>query len=217
MTTPFWINDPLILINSNQITQVWPKPDMSRNEKLNSISRMIIILTIIGSLITQSFKLFFTGVITLAIIIVLHFVQLNSQNQNNIKEEFTQLNKTAFTMPTESNSLMNVQLTDYITNPNRLAAAPSYLKVMEEDINEKTKNFVTSQFNSETNIKDKLFSDLGDNYVFNQSMRNYYTTPNTTIPNDQNAFANYCYGDMISCKEGHPIACTRNNSRWTNY
>jgi hypothetical protein len=40
-------------------------------------------------------------------------------------------------------------------------------------------------------------------------MRNFYSTPNTTIPNDQKAFAEFCYGDMISCKEGNPIACAQ--------
>ena len=50
----------------------------------------------------------------------------------------------------------------------------------------------------------------------NGAKMEFYTTPNTTIPNDQNAFANYCYGDMISCKEGNPTACERNNARWIN-
>ena len=140
-------------------------------------------------------------------------------------EAFTDLNyiKNNFTLPTKSNPLMNVALTEYQDDPKRPAAGPAFNQLVEEDINEKTKDFVASQFknssgeNSETNIKDRLFCDLGDNFIFNQSMRNFYATPNTTIPNDQNAFANYCYGDMISCKEGNSLACTKNNTRWINY
>ena len=41
-------------------------------------------------------------------------------------------------------------------------------------------------------------------------MRQFHTMPNTKIPNDQNAFAKFCYGDMKSCKDGDDL-CTRNN------
>lgn len=58
---------------------------------------------------------------------------------------------------------------------------------------------------------------IGDNFGFEQSMRNFYATPNTRIPNDQEAFANFCYGDMISCKDGDSLACTKFNPRHINY
>ena len=39
--------------------------------------------------------------------------------------------------------------------------------------------------------------------------------PNTTNPNDQKAFAKFCYGDMKSCKEdaceGFMKSCKENN------
>ena len=65
-------------------------------------------------------------------------------------------------------------------------------------------------------IKNRLFQDLGDNFVFNQSMRNFYSTPSTTIPNDQKGFAEFCYGNMSSCKEGDTIQCSKNNRRLGN-
>jgi hypothetical protein len=49
----------------------------------------------------------------------------------------------------------------------------------------------------------KLYQDLGENLTFQQSMRNFYTNPNTTIPNDQKSFADFCYGNMSSHKELH--------------
>ena len=45
-------------------------------------------------------------------------------------------------------------------------------------------------------------------------MRNFYATANTTVPKDQKGFAEFCYGDMTSCKEGDPIACSRWDPRW---
>ena len=61
---------------------------------------------------------------------------------------------------------------------------------------------------------DKLFKDLGDDFMFDRSMRNFYTTPNTkVVPGDQKAFAEFLYGDMQSCKDGDPIACEKNSFR----
>jgi hypothetical protein len=65
-------------------------------------------------------------------------------------------------------------------------------------------------------IVDKLFTDLGDKLVFEQSMQQFVSNPSTTIPNDQSAFAEFCYGNMISCKEGNEFACARNLERYTN-
>ena len=49
-------------------------------------------------------------------------------------------------------------------------------------------------------------------------MRTWYATPNTTIPNDQKGFAEFCYGNMTSCKEaGGGLACSKDNPRWINY
>lgn len=48
-------------------------------------------------------------------------------------------------------------------------------------------------------------------------MRQFYSTANTTIPNDQGGFAEFCYGDMISAKEGNMFASVRNNPRHNLY
>ena len=216
MNTKFWIENPSILINLNNITELWPTSDMNKNQKLNALSRLIIILTLLGFIISKSYKILITGIITLVIIILLKYINYNNKNNNLIEpfSELKDLNKN-FTMPTENNPMMNVALTEYLDNPERKEAAPAFEEAVEEKINEKTKNFIVSQFNDKTDIENKLFSDLGDNLEFNQSMRNFYTTANTNIPNDQKSFAEYCYGDMISCKDNNPVACLKNNPRYT--
>ena len=47
----------------------------------------------------------------------------------------------------------------------------------------------------------KLFRDLGEHENFQNSMRPFYSMPNTSLPNDQKSFTDYCYGDMHSKKE----------------
>ena len=214
MKDNFWFEDPSILFNFNKITKLWPNSTMTRNEKLNAISRLIIILTLIGVLITQGVKMIITGTITLGIIVLLYYIENNKSKKKEAFSEMSSLQNT-FTLPTEKDPLMNVKLTDYTDNPNRSEAAPSFEKNVEEEINENTKKFVISQFDNKKDIEKKLFSDLGDNYIFDQSMRNFYTMPNTKIPNDQKSFAEFCYGNMISCKEGNPTACLKNIPRYT--
>lgn len=225
----FWIKDPKVLFKSENITQLYPKELMSSEEKLNAITRLVIILTILGYLLTQTYKIVITGIITLAVIVLLYFINKNKTNQKktslskskNIIEKFDNMNcsnplKYEYTKPTVINPAMNVLLTEIDDNPNRSSAAPSYNKKVGEEIDKKTQKFIESNF-GDPNIDEKLFKDLADAYDFDNSMRTFYSTANTKIPNDQEAFAEFCYGDMISCKEGNGFACVKDNYRYTNY
>jgi hypothetical protein len=78
------------------------------------------------------------------------------------------------------------------------------------DVLSQAKELVRSMHPNQPEIADKLFTDLAEEYTFEQSLRPFYSMPNTTIPNDQQGFRNFCYGDMVSCKEGNPLACSRN-------
>jgi hypothetical protein len=236
--TPFWLNEPTILFNKNQITQIWPNNKMSNTEKLNAISRFVIVASLLGYLLTMNLKMLLICIVTLAVIAILFHVQSNknkddasSSNSSSstsqdtkIKESFVNQIlynelKTDYTNPNKTNPMMNVLLPEISYDPNRNEAAPSYNTAVEKEININTKeSVVDTMFSDEKDkqreyIKKKLFSDLGDNYNFDVSMRNFYTNPNTTIPNDQGGFANFCFGDMISSKEANEFALARHNPR----
>jgi hypothetical protein len=226
--TPFWLNEPTILFDKKHITEIWPNPNMSNMEKLNAISRFVIIASLLGYLITLNMGIIFVGIITLAVIAILYHVQSNKiiadekakELPPKIKESFTNAIlynevKDDYTSPKENNPMMNVLLPEISYNPTRNEAAPAFNAEVEKNINNSTKDYVVdSSFSDESTkqkeyIKRKLFSDLGDSYTFDDSMRNFYTNPNTTIPNDQGGFANFCFGDMISAKEGNEFALGR--------
>jgi hypothetical protein len=226
--TPFWLNEPTILFDKKHITEIWPNPNMSNMEKLNAISRFVIIASLLGYLITLNMGIIFVGIITLAVIAILYHVQSNKiiadekakELPPKIKESFTNAIlynevKDDYTNPKENNPMMNVLLPEISYNPTRNEAAPAFNAEVEKNINNSTKDYVVdTTFSDEPTkqkeyIKRKLFSDLGDSYTFDDSMRNFYTNPNTTIPNDQGGFANFCFGDMISAKEGNEFALGR--------
>jgi hypothetical protein len=227
MNTAFWINNPMILFNKDKIMEIWPLENMTIEEKLNGITRLVLLLTILGYLITKNIKIIITGAITLFSLVLLYKMKIENKLKTNIKDlnikegftnpELYKMLRKNFTEPSVTNPIMNVLLTEIDDDPNRKTAAPCYNKVVENDLNEKTKEFITNNFDDKTNIDERLFKDLGDSFVFDQSMRTWNSTPNTTVPNDQQSFAEYCYGDMISCKEGDEFACTRSAPpHWIN-
>ena len=230
--TPFWLNEPTILFNKKYITEIWPNSNMSNMEKLNAISRFVILASLLGYLITLNIGMIFVCVITLAVIAVLYHVQSNKAKEDEMAKEKPSKIKESFinsvlynevkddyTNPKQNNPMMNVLLPEISYNPTRNEAAPAFNVEVEKKINNNTKEYVVdTTFSDESSkqkeyIKRKLFSDLGDSYTFDHSMRNFYTNPNTTIPNDQAGFANFCYGDMISAKEGNEFALGRNQPR----
>jgi len=219
MTTQFWLEDPSVLFNQSQIMQLWPRADMSQNQKLNAVTRTVIVLTIIGYAFSRRYQILISGVVALIITIL---VFKNSAHDESVKEGLAILNagKTTpeipppkFTEPTQNNPMMNVLIPQIQDDPKRESASPSFNPEVETVINDKTQDFVVEQFNSDPKIKELLFSDLSDKMVFDQSMRNFYSTASTTIPNDQGAFAQFCYGEAISCKENNALACERNSYR----
>ncbi len=109
---------------------------------------------------------------------------------------------------------MNVLLPEIKDDPKRKMAAPAYNPAVEKKINKDTKDFVVSNFDNDPDIKKKLFSTLGDSFEFEDfGQYNFYATDNTRVPNDQKSFAEFCYGGMISAKEGNDFALLQNAPR----
>ena len=149
----------------------------------------------------------------------LFYIEFMQNNEGYTNNELYTILKSEFTEPTIANPSMNVLLTEINDNPKRKEAAPAFNPIVEASINNKTKDFVLNNFTG-PDVEERLFNDLGDNFTFDQSMRAFNPTASTTIPNDQKAFTDYCYADMIACRdtEGNELACVRNAPpRWTNY
>lgn len=215
----FWINEPSILINKKNIIEVWPNEKMNLNQKLNSLTRLIVVLTILGFLLSQSMSVLFSGICTILLITAYYFYKNNQKNNKSLKEGMEEIkNYTENFKPiTSKNPLNNVMLHEINNDPNRLGAPPAFNKRIEHNINNATKKSILDINNDHKNLDEKLFKDLGDNYMFDNSMRAFNSNPNTTIPNDQGSFAKFCYGNMGSCKDGDTEMCMKHNYRYNNY
>lgn len=205
MSNLFWINQPSILLKKKYILNVVPDKNMEVNEKLNSITRLIIILTFIGYILTKNTMMILLAICSIISIIGYYYYKSNDNISSliNHRENFQNLTRkeivdSKLVTPTTENPLMNVMLTDIGDNPDRNKAAPAANPIIEEEINSKTIDNTKMNFD-DNNIDQKLFKDLGDSMDLDMSMRQFYTMPNTQIANDQKSFAEFCYKDMIEC------------------
>jgi Family of unknown function (DUF5762) len=221
---PFWTTDPNILLNNKYIFEWFPTSDMTFHQKLNAVTRLVLFATILVFFLSKSMKVLLGCLITIGSILLLdkyhpskkegfHQESDNmtpsvevSKYLQSMDKQYQKMNiKEMFDTPTTQNPLCNILLTDYEDHPQKKPAPPSN----PQDIT----NIIKSQMDEKhPGASDKLFTSLYENFQFEQSLRPFHSMPSTTIPNDQSAFLQFCYGGMTSCKEGNLFSCVRNNA-----
>lgn len=216
----FWIQDPTVLLRKDQIAQLWPTESMTTTQKLNAVTRLVVLLTIIGYSATKNTNVLVTAFVTIGLVVLLYFINRSDKKVSFSREGLANKGdknddskKVTFQEPQQINPMMNVMPSQLNEHPSREPAAPSFIPQVEAEINRAVQKNVIDSLTEGTPdmaeaIDRRLFQDLGDQLQFDQSMRNFYTTPNTQVPNDQKAFAEFCYGDMPSCKDNQKWNCT---------
>ena len=93
------------------------------------------------------------------------------------------------TYPSAKNPFMNVLVDEIKYNPTRAPAA----SVLDPSVNITLDDFFRTQF----------VDDPTDVFGKTQSQRQFYTTPSTSVPNDQESYQNWLYKiPGKTCKEG---------------
>lgn len=232
--TVFWTTKPGILISSFNINQIWPNRTMTYVEKLNAITRLTIVLSVLAYVLTGSVRPVIVGSITLIFVVFIHSYYTRTGRRlfdpvaQSVKVEgfrghpsekthianSTDLSTVLgnqFSRPTPTNPLSNVLLTDIEDHPDKKSAPPAYQDKVYAEINNNTIDMVKQSNKDFPGIEEKLFGSLGEKFDFDMSMRPFHSTPNTRVSNDQGAFAQFCYGNMSSCKDGDVLMCSSND------
>jgi hypothetical protein len=227
----FWSQDPNALFDTEHILEFFPVESMTFNQKLNAVSRTVIVMTIVSFIYTRNVSIIMTSAFSLVCVFLMYYYHTLREPEKRVRfqegfedpgmayleSQGVSVNpEHVFDKPNSDNPLSNVMLPDYDYNINKKPAPPAYTENGGKEILEKAKQMVVNANPGQPNIANKLFTDLGDQIDFEQSMRPFHSTASTTIPNDQGAFADFCYGSMVSCKEGNMFACARNLPRYTN-
>jgi hypothetical protein len=241
MSVQFWSNDPYILFNKEQIFNLWPTQNMIYEEKLNAITRLIILISVVGYILTASIRILLVGIVTLVVIFALFRFRkhkltneaftvdedkvpgLHDANPNTSKVDPVSLKsilKSEFKEGNRKNPFSNVLLTQINDEPNRLAAPPAFNPNVEESITNEVKKAVQFLNPDIDNTNKQLFGSLWENFRLDNSNRVFFSTPNTRVANDQGAYAKFLYGNMPSGKGSSMednIQREKDNYRYTLY
>lgn len=226
----FWTNDPTILFNKDYIFELWPTSSMCYEEKLNAISRLIILISLLGYIFTFSIRILIAGFVTLLVIFLFFQMRKQKITRQVLEEGFTvegdkvydlynkpnpnynnsRIIMNPVTLETavreefkegnKKNPFSNVLLTQIMDDPERKAAPPSFNPYIEEDITKNIKKSVQYLNPGIKNTNKQLFGDLYERFELDNANRPFFSTANTRVTNDQGAFGKFLYGDMPSSK-----------------
>ena len=201
MSERIWFEDIQGFITQNNYKNFFPSKEMTFSEQLNSLLRFAIYFSILVFVLRKDINIFFIVVFMAGFTYLLNTVDIKNKRRERFYLERKNLerdpiSKELCTKPTQNNPFMNVLVSDYGKNPDRKQAC--------NPIKGKTKKIIKKYFDN------NLYRDVSDVYNKIASDRNYYTTPITTIPNDQKGFAEFCYPQKDSCKQGNGNQCYGN-------
>tara|TARA_B100000424_G_C22871834_1_gene464248 strand:+ start:362 stop:1018 length:657 start_codon:yes stop_codon:yes gene_type:complete len=187
MTTVYWLNDPKILFDKNYITELWPSNTMTYTEKMNTLCRLIILLTIIGLLLFRKLSILIIGLIILCILTYMYNKELlkkgveidnnETQVKKDKKEGFTnmlpwkstELNLKDAVKVNNKNPLNNHLVTDSIGAENKIKRKTKMIK------SSKLTDIVRD--NSETKNDIEIQDNLVNNFIFDRNLRQFYNVP----------------------------------------
>jgi hypothetical protein len=190
-TDLFWFHDPKILIAKDRLIEFVPTAEMTTEERLNAIARLAIYSGILLMIIYKDFNMIYISLVTLTLLYLI-YEHFPLKQRAGLPEGLAHM-EDKMQLPTAENPFMNVLLTDYTSNPNKKPAA---------DVdNPHVKQEMEKQFNQGLN------RDIDDIWQKENSQRQFYSTPATTIPNDRSSFMNWCYSTPYNCKDGNMANC----------
>jgi len=178
-----WFDKPSELFRADRITSFWPTNKQSANERINSSTRFVLYCTCVLYLINRDLRVIMMGMLAIAVLFIAYKAgvikdpSVSAPNGNDTCQK-----------PTRDNPLGNVLLTDYTDNPNRPEACwyPS-VKPQVEQYLDNTVLYGPARTRSPTAPHQrKAFA------------RQFITGPVSSIPGDQTAFAEWCYGKKFS-------------------
>lgn len=195
-----WYRDLNGFVQDSSIAHFIPSQDEPLTEQLNAIMRFAIYFTVFMLVIKKDPNVLFIAIIVGATTYVVHESSAREEDRKHGTMEKLKLKKAnsgkVCVRPTKDNPFMNVSFNDVKEFPNR----PPACNPTHADVREK----VEDKFDHD------LYRDVDDIYGRKTSSRQFYTAPVTTIPNDQTAFAEWCYKMPPTCKEGNGLQCSRN-------
>lgn len=188
-----WYYNPIYyLTDKNILMEFLPDNSMNIERQLNACLRFSIYFAIILFIIKRDVRIFFLPIFVGGFTYIFYTMENNNKVDKNQIIEKLNFNKNKnvdkyCVKPSKDNPFMNINYTDYKNFPNKPSACMSFEKGVEKEID--------INFNKDYNRPvDDVFEKEG-------GYRQFYTTPSTTIPNDQDTFAKWLYTPKLRFKK----------------
>ena len=222
-STRLWVEDPTIFIKNKGYLNFIPNRKMNKTEQINSLTLLLLYILILFYILEMNNKYNTTVILTIIIaMIILHYSYYSNYNLKD-NEKYNELDiesgyydsdnklhmgkfyshdknkndsmdisydkmkkylKANQRKPTPANPFMNPVLTDFNTENIPLASNADDEEIISD---------IKLNFNKD------LFRDNDDLFDRKNAERIFYTVPGGSIPNDQDAFAKWCYGNAETC------------------
>lgn len=190
----FWIEDVQELFKPILI----PTDYMSIEDKLNTLTRLVIFICIIISLILQDVRIILLMIIIILLIFLIYKYQFKYKKEVDTflnKKNISVVDNKICVKPTKHNPFMNPSLFN-IEDEDDYASCPINNDAIDKSMNEL--------------YDGNMFRNADDIYDRTTSKRQFYTIPVTKIPNEQTKFALWLYGTNKTCKENNGEKCYQN-------
>jgi len=214
MDNNIWFIDLNNLFNKDNLLNIVPSSDMTHGEKINTITRFALYLSILLYLITGNYLYFYIFLITIVVTYLIYIFNrtekfndndeydsndsndINSANGDNDSNDINSANGDNESntnkvidcrKPTLNNPLMNPLIGD---NPYKIKQA---CNIDNNNILE----------NVDKRFCNKLYQTTSNIFSNRNNQRQFYSMPNTKNTPDKAAFANWLYKTPVSCAIGN--------------
>lgn len=170
----------------------FPTSSMNITEKLNSIIRLTLYISVLLSFYHKSYKPMYLLLFVMLITVLIYNNQTVDDTKGNTKESFNVIADNqpyqSCTMPTLDNPFMNFNnYVDATDNPDKAPAC---------DLNDPNVKHIADYY-----FQNDMIQDVDDVYGKASNERIWYTLPNTTLVNSREQFSDWCYNSGATCHE----------------
>lgn len=198
-----WYRNPQKFLADTNVARFFPSRDDDLVEQLNATMRFSVYLSVILLIVKRNPNVLFIAVIVGALTYAVNESRKRDDERRLEALEHLDLGQgpdgKICAKPTHDNPFMNLGVNDIADFPNKPPACDITHKNVQKE--------------AEKHFDHDLYRDVSDVFGRNSSSRQFYTMPSTTVPNDQNGFAEWLYKRGPTCKEGNGMQCSRHQAR----
>ena len=234
-----WFEDANNLFNKNNFFDIIPLVDMTFEEKINSITRFSIYLSIILIIFTGNLNYLYIPISTILLFYLVYIFkpkakELFNTNHNESNEASNEVSNESNNEASSENKSENENskttaviepVIEDLSNCRKPTKDNPLMNLQIKDFSKPSHERACNVNNEEiketidNSFDDKLYLNTEVIYNTRFNQRNFYTMPNTRSYADQGSFANWLYNTPVSCAQGKENelrqvrACSFNNKR----